>query len=115
MGKETNRRGVSRVSGNQQDRDRSGKFVDGNQAAQKSRFVADLIWRAHLQSEGKRARAMAENVWDLAEKGERWAVEFIRDTLDGKPKQQIEQSGPDGGPIAHSMTVELVKSESPAS
>lgn len=35
-------------------------------------------------------RKVAIKVWDLAEDGERWAVEFIRDTLDGKPVQAVQ-------------------------
>lgn len=103
------------MSENQQDRDQNGRFVDGHKVVAQKKLVTDLLWRAHVQSEGKRARKMVEKIWDLAGEGERWAVEFVRDTFDGKPKQAIEASGPDGGPIAHSMTVELVKSESPAS
>lgn len=34
-------------------------------------------------------RKLASKVWDLAEEGERWAAEFIRDTMDGKPAQTI--------------------------
>jgi uncharacterized Ntn-hydrolase superfamily protein len=35
-------------------------------------------------------RAIAIKVVDLAESGERWATEFIRDTIDGKPIQAVE-------------------------
>lgn len=42
-------------------------------------------------------------------KGERWAVEFVRDTLDGKPKQQTEISGPGGSAVPLSVTVNLVE------
>lgn len=35
-------------------------------------------------------RKVAITIWDEAEKGERWAAEFIRDTLDGKPIQAVE-------------------------
>ena len=47
----------------------------------------------------------------------KWAAdkptEFYRAYMSLAPKEQ-HLSGPDGGPIAHSMTVELVKPESPA-
>jgi len=36
---------------------------------------------------------------DLAEAGESWAVKELRDTLDGKPPQALEHSGPDGDAI----------------
>jgi hypothetical protein len=35
-------------------------------------------------------RKIVATVVDLAEGGERWATEFIRDTTDGKPTQAIE-------------------------
>jgi len=44
-------------------------------------------------------RAVAGKVWDLAEAGERWAAEFIRDTLDGKPAQQVNLADEEGGPL----------------
>jgi hypothetical protein len=34
-------------------------------------------------------RKIVGKVVDLAEGGERWAAEFIRDTIDGKPTQAI--------------------------
>jgi hypothetical protein len=40
-------------------------------------------------------RLIAQKVVDLAETGERWATEFIRDTIDGKPTQTI--AGDDEG------------------
>lgn len=38
-------------------------------------------------------RKMAITIMDLAEEGERWAAEYVRDTIDGKPMQAIEHSG----------------------
>lgn len=38
-------------------------------------------------------RKMAVTIMDLAEAGERWAAEFVRDTIDGKPMQAVEHSG----------------------
>src|SRR3569623_32199 len=37
----------------------------------------------------KGIRKIVSKVVDLAEEGERWAVEFVRDTIDGKPAQAI--------------------------
>jgi hypothetical protein len=50
-------------------------------------------------------RKVAVAVWDLAESGERWAAEFIRDTIDGKPAQQVVHTGDDeGGPVKMIIT-----------
>ncbi len=41
----------------------------------------------------KRLRKIAKKVLDLAEEGEQWAVEFIRDSFDGKPADRPEGEG----------------------
>lgn len=61
----------------------------GNQNAAKSREFEQTVRRAMLADDGKRLRAAAEKLLDLAAAGERWAVECLRDTLDGKPAQSI--------------------------
>lgn len=45
------------------------------------------------------AEAIAQKVAELALKGNLFAVEEIADRTEGKPKQPVEHSGPDGGPI----------------
>jgi hypothetical protein len=42
---------------------------------------------------------------DLAEEGERWAAEYVRDTLDGKPAQQVNLADADGD----KLVVQLVR------
>lgn len=41
------------------------------------------------EADPKGMRKIVAKVVDLAEAGERWATEFIRDTVDGKPAQTI--------------------------
>lgn len=65
----------------------------------------DAVTRAIKQDDGKRLRAAAEKLLDAAGAGEPWALQMVADRLDGKPKQQIEQSGPDGSDIPHAVTV----------
>jgi Family of unknown function (DUF5681) len=57
---------------------------------------ADTI-RAKLTPE--RREKLAEKAIALAEAGDIRALVFIRDTLDGRPKQSLEHSGPEGKPI----------------
>ncbi len=45
--------------------------------------------RAVAADDGARLRKAAETLLDLASQGERWAVECLRDTLDGKPAQSL--------------------------
>ena len=71
----------------------------GNLNAAKEKKWYEALDRAIKQDEGQRLRAAAEKLLDLAAAGESWAVKELGDRLDGKPKQQTEISGPDGGPV----------------
>jgi hypothetical protein len=71
----------------------------GNQNAAKAKIVADAIRKALANDDWKRLRAGAEKVADAYAVGEPWAVQFVADRMDGKPTQQTEISGPDGGAI----------------
>lgn len=68
------------------------------------------MWESHIRaliereaktlpSERQRIVMAVNSVMDLAAGGERWACEMLRDVLDGKPRQQVEMSGADGGEI----------------
>lgn len=71
----------------------------GNLNAAKSKRWYETLDRAIKQDEGQRLRQAAEKLLDLAASGEQWAVKELGDRLDGKPTQQTELSGPDGGAI----------------
>ena len=71
----------------------------GNKNAAKGREFEQQMRRAILRDDYARVRQGIEKVLDLAAAGERWALEMIRDTMDGRPKQQTEISGPEGGPV----------------
>ena len=80
----------------------------GNKNAVKNRPWADAINRAVLANDGQRLRTIAEKLLVLAEAGDVSALRELGDRLDGKPKQQIEASGPDGGPIVSKIVREVV-------
>ena len=67
----------------------------GNNNAGKNKAWRDTLDRAIAQDDGKRLRAAAEKLLDLAEAGEAWAVKELGDRLDGKPAQAITNA--DGG------------------
>jgi hypothetical protein len=69
----------------------------GNNNATKNKRWREALDRAIAQDDGKRLRAAAEKLLDLAEAGEAWAVKELGDRLDGKAAQTI--SGEDGNPI----------------
>jgi hypothetical protein len=64
-------------------------FEEGNQLASKGRKVEKMIERALVQEDDRRLREGVEKLLDNVANGERWALEFVRDSIDGKPKQAI--------------------------
>jgi hypothetical protein len=75
----------------------------GNQNAAKSRLfeqalIREIKQRDLKEGEGEALRKIVANLLDRAAEDIQAAKE-VRDTLDGKPRQQIEASGPNGGPI----------------
>ena len=83
-------------------------FEAGNKAAAKGRKVERMISRALLQEDDKRLRLGIESLLDKVAEGERWALEFVRDTLDGKPKQQVDLGNADDEPFKTITRVELI-------
>ncbi len=86
----------------------------GNKNAAKDRHLRQaLLEAAAKRANGDQSVSMLElamAVWEEAiTNRERWAFEFIRDTVDGKPKQQMEVSGEDGAPLLTAINVNLVK------
>jgi hypothetical protein len=56
----------------------------------------------------KGIRKIVQTVVDLAEGGEKWAVEFVRDTTDGKPAQAIVGGDEDDSPISLVTRIRLL-------
>jgi len=75
----------------------AGTLGNTNSSAE-NRLWGNTIRRAAVQ-DAERMRRIAEKLMELAEAGDIQAMKEIGDRLDGKPKQQLEASGPDGGPI----------------
>jgi hypothetical protein len=67
---------------------------NANSGRRKQTYITDALMMEikAREKEGDKAglRLMAVKIMDLAETGERWAAEFVRDTIDGKPMQSIE-------------------------
>ena len=89
-----------------------GAPVGNQNAAKENRRWSETLNRAIAQDDGKRLRAAAEKLLDEAANGQPWAIKELADRLDGKPKQQTELSGPDGGAIPTSLAVAFVDAAS---
>lgn len=65
-------------------------FEKGNQLSAKGRRVERIIERACAQDDDKRLRQGVEQVLNLFAQGDKWAVEYVTDRLDGKPRQSMD-------------------------
>ena len=79
----------------------------GNNYAAKGRRVEKMIERALEQEDSRRLRQGVEALLDKVAEGERWALEFVRDSLDGKPTQRVEGSG-ENGEFIQKVLIEFV-------
>lgn len=77
-----------------------GAPVGNQNATADKRLWASTLRRALLADDAKKLRSLAEKLIARAEEGDTAALKEIGDRIDGKPKQQTEISGPDGGPVA---------------
>ena|SRR5882672_156463 len=80
-------------------------FEKGNKLAAKGGEFAATVKRALAQDDYARLRQCAETLLDLAAIGEQWAVLLLRDTLDGKPAQQLIATDEDGHGLSLGLLV----------
>lgn len=66
----------------------AGNANSGRKPSEKS-FAQALRLALNSEGEGVRLRNIAENLVQLAEASEAWAVKEVADRLDGKPAQAI--------------------------
>jgi len=79
-------------------------FGNGNKHGAKRKKFEEAINRILAQDDGSQLRRVAQRVWNLAEGGERWACEMLRDTLDGRPAAAIVATDHEG----RELTIGLV-------
>ena len=68
---------------------KAGESGNPGGSVREKKFLAALE-RAVVQDDGKRLRAAAEKLLDLAAEGESWAIAQLADRLDGKPTQAVD-------------------------
>lgn len=86
---------------------------NGRPKKAKLTFDALMIELKSRENQGTKAdpkglRKIVGKVVDLAEGGERWAAEFIRDTIDGKPTQAIVGGDEDDNPLSIVTRIRLL-------
>jgi hypothetical protein len=84
----------------------------GNQNGSKGRAWGEAVKRAIRAKYGKEwdeaLQDLASKLVEAADKGDLQALKEVGDRIDGKPKQQIEQTGLDDGPMQNNLTVNFV-------
>lgn len=75
-------------------------FEKGNKLAARGGEFKAAVKRALAQNDYAQLRECVNTMLGLAAAGERWAVELLRDTLDGKPAQQIIATDDEGRSLA---------------
>jgi len=75
-----------------------GGAPKGNTNASKGKVFEGAV-RAYMAKEREAAREVVAAMFDKAREGDVQAANWIRDTADGKPKQQVEHSGDTDSPF----------------
>ena len=71
----------------------------GNTNAAKARKFYDAMMKAAAEDDWSKLRRIADKTLAMAEAGEAWAVQTVRDTLDGKPAQTVTVAGDPENPL----------------
>ena len=67
-----------------------------------TKILADVLDEEEITYKGKKItgrEAVARKALELAMQGDVTALKYIYDRIDGSPRQSIEHTGDDGGPI----------------
>ena len=82
----------------------------GNQNAKKGKVIEDILRKICVQEDYARIRTGLNAVLESAAGGDMKAIEFVRDTFDGKPAQAVQLSGDEDAPVAFTaITRTIVK------
>ncbi len=91
----------------------AGAPEGNNNASKQNRQFNSALQRAIAQDDGKRLRATAEKLLDLAEAGESWAVKELADRLDGKAAQSVTLAGDADKPLVTRIERTIIDSPKP--
>lgn len=81
----------------------------GNQNAKKGKLIEDLLRKVCIQEDNKRIAKGLSAILDKASDGDQRAMEFIRDTFDGKPGQSVTVAGDQDNPLFTVVERKIVK------
>jgi len=80
----------------------------GNKNAAKGKLIENLLRKISVQEDHTRIAQGLSAILDKAAEGDQRAVEFVRDTFDGKPAQAVQLSGDEDNPLAFTEIVRKI-------
>jgi hypothetical protein len=86
-----------------------GGAPEGNNNAGKGSQLTAMLRAALNANDRQRLRQGVDNVAQAFAEGERWAVEFVFDRIEGKAVARTELSGTDGSPLPLSIGISFVE------
>ena len=81
---------------------------EGNHNSAKGAMLSGLLRQALHADDRRQMKAGVQKIADAFEEGERWAIEFVFDRLEGKAIAKTEISGADGAAIPLSIGIKFV-------
>ena len=79
------------------DRDDKGRFLPGNSASPgrppKGQALTDVL------KNKVNAEDLAEKLLQMVHTGDLGALKYVYDRIDGRPRETVETTGADGGPV----------------
>lgn len=70
------------------------KGQSGNPSGKRNmKKITTALACALTEGNGQRIRNIAENVVKMAEDGDKWAIQFLTDRIDGKPEANLNVTG----------------------
>lgn len=88
-------------------------FQPGNQLSKKFGMWRAALDRAITQEDGKRLRAAAERLLDMAAEGDMQAIKELGDRIDGRPAQTVIHQGDEDSPVQAKLTIEFIRATDP--
>lgn len=96
---------------NQKDTEKStnlGGAPEGNHNSAKGAVLSGLLRQVLNADNRKQMKNGVQKIADAFEEGERWAVEFVFDRLEGKAIAKTELTGAEGSAIPLSIGIKFV-------
>jgi hypothetical protein len=87
---------------------RNGRPKKGESLTDMLRDLGSVSDVATDKGKINRKQAIASRLWQMAIAGDLAAIKYIYDRIDGSPRQSVEMTGEDGGPVEISVIKRVI-------